>query len=175
MITPPPLLRDATTFRLYLDTEMKNETKRTHAFLLSSGSWSAIGCFYDETGKPTRAEGQVIVLNRGDHWYIRSALRLSDGRIMENTYQVETSNEGSAHWTSQSSLLRKCHGQYQFLGDIILSTFIAGDRRFYGHEILRKVSSSRYSNLGELFFDNQRHSSWSLDLQRDQDAEINQC
>jgi hypothetical protein len=54
----------------------------------------------------------------------------------------------------------------QVQGDLILSTFSSEDGQFTGYEVLRRRSDSHYSNLGELFFQDRRHSSWSLEYRK---------
>ena len=145
---------------------MEEESESPHAALFSTGSWKASGCFFDEKENATLAEGHTQIFRCSRHWFIRSSFLLSDGRKIENVYQVEALGGGVAEWTSRSSLLRECRGKFLVLGDLILSTFRSEDGQFSGLETLRKLDDSHYRNRGQLFFSKHKHSSWSFEFRR---------
>jgi len=155
--------RIGTTIALF-SSEMKNKSNTLHASLFSSGSWKTKGCYYDDAGKPTLAEGHTKIFHRSKHWFAKNHLHLSNSKTLDCVYQVEASGTNTANWTSSNSLLKGCQGRFQVQEDLILSTFSSEDGQFSGYEILQRLSDSHYTNLGELFFHRQRHSSSSLEL-----------
>jgi hypothetical protein len=145
---------------------MKNQINNLHTSLFSKGLWETHGCYCDELGKQTWAEGQTEVFHRATHWCAKNSLHLSDSKRIESYYRIEASGTDTANWTSRHSQLKKCLGQFHVQDDLILSTFTSQDGQFKGYEIMRRLSDSHYTNFGELYFNQRKHSSWSLELRK---------
>ncbi|MBP1732590.1 MAG: hypothetical protein H6Q55_3019 [Deltaproteobacteria bacterium] len=139
-----------------------------HTFLFEEGVWRAEGTYIDGTNTALRAEGTIAITHTGEAWINEGSLRLLRAHPVEfqNRYEIVPFEEGKDYttWKSQNPVIGTLIGKIVVIDDSLISVYESEDRLYAGSEYLLQVSETVYRNRGFAFKEDERISSWAVQL-----------
>jgi len=138
-----------------------------HTYILESSQWTASGCYFDEQGQRVPVDGESICTRTKGLWTLESSMSLftTPPTTFYNTYIIESSDH-SLNYKSTNPVLGEMKGQFVFVADAILSSWISRDGKCSGVETLLKIDDSTYRNWGSIFRSGSKLSSWTVVLKK---------
>jgi hypothetical protein len=142
-----------------------------HTFILEEGVWLATGRYFDDAGKAVPIEGSARITHLKQFWLNESRMKLllEDKPIgIVNDYEITPFEEGkeSTEWKSSNPSLGHLYGQFVIVGDSILSICKSKNGTYRAMEYFLKVTAEHYRNRGAFFRDDQKVSSWEIELEK---------
>ncbi len=144
-----------------------------HTFLFKEGLWLAKGYFIDHKNIITPMEGEAKIIHSGDIWINEGKMKLMDDKKIEieNHYEIVPFAPGKDYttYTILNPSLGKMKGKFVVVGDSILSSYNSLCGHYSGMEYLQRINDTSYRNKGALFQDDQKLSSWVVELKKVED------
>jgi hypothetical protein len=141
-----------------------------HTFLFEEGLWRAEGLYQDSTNTALRAEGTITITHEADLWINEGSLKLLLDRPVEfqNRYEIVPFKEDGDYttWKSLNPVIGRLLGKIVLIDDSLISVYESEDAHYTGSEYLLQVSEKIYRNRGFAFRDDERISSWAVELTR---------
>jgi len=141
-----------------------------HTFLFEEGLWKAEGVYVDGTNTALHAEGAITITHGEDLWINEGSLKLFLTKPVEfkNRYEIIPFEEGRDHttWKSKNPVIGTLLGKIVLIDDSLISLYESEDGLYAGSEYLLRVSETVYRNRGFAFKDDERISSWAVQLTR---------
>ena len=147
---------------------MENKPEIQHTFLLTPGTWSVKGLYFDETEKSVTASGEIIIKHEDENWVTEQTIKLTESPEpkLTNTYNITPIKENGkvAKWKAGNELLGQLIGSYMLQEEYIISLFETEDKKYSGTEYFIYVDDERYRNRGVLFEGDKKLFSWTVEL-----------
>ena len=140
-----------------------------HTLFFHEGTWEARGLYTDAAGEVMPLQGKSEITHVDGIWVNESYMDVEDQESrISNRYEITPFAEGRDYtsWKSVNPAIGDLSGMFMLVGDSILSTFSSENGEYFGFEYLQKVDDTTYRNRGFAFFNNQKLSSWEVELKR---------
>jgi hypothetical protein len=143
----------------------------THTFLFQEGVWIARGHYFDDMDRILPFDGMVRITHLEGLWLNEGEVEIKMGENpikIHNRYEIIPLEEGKNQttWESVNPDLGILLGRSIIVADTIISTCHSEKGEYSGAEFHIKVSDVLYKNRGILLKENDKLSSWSVDLQK---------
>jgi hypothetical protein len=143
-----------------------------HTFLFHEGYWNASGYYFDDMDRPLPLVGKTRITHLEEMWVNEGEMEIKAGDKsikIYNRYEIIPFRKGKNYttWESLNPDLGTLLGRFVIVDDVILSTCHAKGSGYSGTEFLLKVTETHYKNRGVFFKENDKLSSWSVDLRRE--------
>jgi len=143
----------------------------THTFLFKEGVWIARGHYFDDMERVLSLNGTVRITHLEGLWLNEGEVEIETGESLiniYNRYEIIPPEEGKNQttWKSLNTGLGILLGRYIIVDDAIISTYCSENGVYTGAEFHLGVSQVHYKNRGILLRENDKLSSWSVDLQK---------
>ena len=139
-----------------------------HTFLFEEGIWRAEGTYIDGANTSLQAEGFITITHTPERWINEGALKLLLAKPVEfqNRYEIVPFEEGRDYttWKSFNPVIGQLAGRIVIVDDSLISVYTSEDGQYSGSEYLLQVSETVYANRGFAFKENEKISSWAVQL-----------
>ncbi len=141
-----------------------------HTFLFEEGLWRAEGIYLDGTNTVLQAEGTITITHEKDLWINEGSLKLllPQPAQFQNRYEIVPfeGDKDCTNWKSLNPVIGTLLGRIVLVDDSLISVYESEDRHYTGSEYLLQISQNLYKNRGFAFKDEERISSWAVELTR---------
>lgn len=141
-----------------------------HTFFYKEAEWKADGHYYDQFSVEKIARGKTVILHRPDLWVAVAFLQVffETPIELENNYEIIPFKSGAdkTTWMSKNPGIGTFRGSFVVVKETILSSFSTEDHTYSGSECLIQLNETSYESRGLLLKENQKISSWAVQLSR---------
>ncbi len=139
-----------------------------HTFLFQEGLWTTEGKYFDAESNIIPVKGESKITHLQDIWLNNGYMALFKDIPIEfqDKYKIVPfeDDKDMTTWESFNPSLGVLIGKFVVIDDSIISSFVAENGRYSGHECLTKVSDTEYKNIGVIFKGENKLYSWSVKL-----------
>ncbi|MBP2655206.1 MAG: hypothetical protein H6Q73_2775 [Firmicutes bacterium] len=137
-----------------------------HTFIFLPGTWNVNGKYYDINGNETLVQGESVIIHSDNLWLNKGYMKLLGDEPIEirNQYEIIPFQQDFTTWESFNPSIGRLTGRFMVVDDTIISLCVSEDGNYSGSECMIKVSDMLYKSRGFAFKDNEKLSSWSVEL-----------
>lgn len=139
-----------------------------HTYIMIPGKWQAKGIYFDENYGSLPVHGETEILHNSDGWILDGymELELEETVRFYNKYTITPFKKDAdfTSWISENPVLGTLVGKFMIAGNLLLSSWQSKDNEYSGTECLIRLDSKKYKNHGFAFHDDQKLSSWEVEL-----------
>ncbi len=143
-----------------------------HTYFYAEAKWKAKGTYWDASGQPIDASGEVEISHEEQLWFLDGFMDVKapgkDAVRIKNNYEIVAPKQGDkvVLWRSHNPALGWFKGFFTVIGDTILSSAVTEDGVYRNTESLLQVSEKLYENRGCLLKGDQLVSTWSMKIEK---------
>lgn len=138
-----------------------------HSYIFHSLSWRAEGTYFDENGCSYPLGGEVEIIHNEEKWSLDGFMEVGYSIPVRftNTYKISRSDKRyTLDWQSYNPALGTLKGNFEVIGDCIISHYQSEDGVYSGTETLFYQDDEHYYNAGVSFCGGKKMSSWTASL-----------
>lgn len=141
-----------------------------HTYLFEEGKWIAKGVYFDEKGESVHVEGETMIVHTDEFWINNGSMKILTDFPVEffNRYEITPFINGNeiTDWKSFNPALGELKGKFLIIQDSIMSKYVSADGQYTGFEYIRKIDDLTYENRGFAFRNDEKLSSWAVQLKK---------